>query len=33
MRVLSTNVKKIEFDIIDEKAKTTTGTHETMELA
>jgi len=26
-------VKKIEFDIIDEKAKTTTGTHETMELA
>jgi hypothetical protein len=31
--VLSTNVKKIEFDIVNEKVKTTTGTHEAMELA
>jgi len=32
-QVLSTNVKKIEFDIVNEKVKTTTGTHEAMELA
>jgi hypothetical protein len=31
--VLSTNVKKIQFDIVNEKVKTTTGTHEAMELA
>jgi hypothetical protein len=31
--VLSTKVKKIEFDIANEKVKTTTGTHEAMELA
>ncbi|CAF3388988.1 unnamed protein product, partial [Rotaria sp. Silwood2] len=30
--VLSTNVKKIEFDIVNEKVKTT-GSHEAMELA
>jgi len=32
-QVLSTNVRKIEFDIMNEKVKTTTGTHEAMELA
>jgi len=32
-QVLSTNVRKIEFDIVNEKVKTTTGTHEPMELA
>jgi hypothetical protein len=31
--VLSTSVKKIEFDIVNEKVKSTTGTHEAMELA
>jgi hypothetical protein len=31
--VLSTTVKKIEFDIVNEKVKTTTGGHEAMELA
>jgi hypothetical protein len=32
--VLSTNVKKIQFDIVNEKVKTTTGgTNEAMELA
>jgi hypothetical protein len=31
--VLSTNIKKIEFDIVNEKVKTTTGSGEAMELA
>jgi hypothetical protein len=31
--VLSTTVKKIEFDVVNEKVKTTTGAHEAMELA
>ncbi|CAF5001968.1 unnamed protein product, partial [Rotaria sp. Silwood1] len=31
--VLTTNVKKIEFDIVNERVTTATGAHEAMELA
>ncbi len=31
--VLSTNVKKIEFDVVNETVKPTTGSSEAMELA
>ena len=32
-QVLSSNVKVIPFDVVKEKVKTTTGSHEAMELA